>query len=163
MKYEKDIILFVDNKIFEEIKQCVEQASPNEACGLVFGDIEESKNENNENEYSYYYNAYKFECIESSHKSPIAFLIDDYEELINLSRLYSNDFNYQLISIFHSHPASAYPSGIDIPYIESYYKSKISKFKHLIWSIMNAESKELNGFIFIFNELRQIQIQIKKK
>ncbi|MFX0038665.1 MAG: Mov34/MPN/PAD-1 family protein [Promethearchaeota archaeon] len=160
--YEKDIILFIDNKIFEELKQCVQKASPNEACGLIFGKIEEKKKPKSENEYSYYYNAYRFECIESSHKSPVAFLMDDYGKLIELSRSYSKDFNYQLLSVFHSHPGSTYPSGMDLSYIEGYYKSNITKFKHLIWTIMNDESKELNGFIFIFNELKQISIQIRK-
>jgi len=163
LKYEKDIILFIDKEIIKHMIQCIEKASPNEACGLIFGKIKEQKKPNSEKDYSYYYNAYKFECIESSHKSPVAFLMDDYEKLINLSSSYSKDFNYQLLSIFHSHPGSAYPSGVDLPYIESYYKSNITKFKHLIWTIMSAESKELNGFIYIFNGLKQILVQIRKK
>ncbi len=138
-------------------------ASPNEACGLIFGKTEEKKIPDREDEYSYYCNAYKFECVESLNKNPVAFLMDDYERLVSLSNSYSESFNYQLLSIFHSHPGSAYPSGIDLPYMESYYKSKISKFKHIIWTIMNAESKELNGFIFIFNELKQISIQIREQ
>ena len=136
--------------------QCIEKASPNEACGLIFGKIKEQKKPNSEKDYSYYYNAYKFECIESSHKSPVAFLMDDYEKLINLSSSYSKDFNYQLLSIFHSHPGSAYPSEVDIPYMERYYKSGISKFKYLIWTIMDGNCEELNGFIYIFDQLKQI-------
>ena len=67
-----------------------------------------------------------------------------------------------MLSIFHSHPEHAYPSGIDISYMEGYYKSGITKFKHLIWTIMDANSEELNGFIYIFDEIRQILIQISK-
>ncbi|MFX1379166.1 MAG: Mov34/MPN/PAD-1 family protein [Promethearchaeota archaeon] len=159
MKHEKDIILFIDKKIHEAILKCVERASPNEACGLIFGKIQEIRMSDSENHYSYYYNSYKFECIESSHKSPVAFLMDDYKKLLELSRTYSKDYGYQMLSIFHSHPGSAYPSGIDLTYMESYHKSNVTKFKHLIWTIMNAESKDLNGFIFIFNELKEISVQ----
>lgn len=160
MKFEKDIILFINKNLFEEIKYCVENASPNEACGLIFGKIQEQQKPNCEDEYSYYYYGYNFECIESSYKSPIAFLMDDYMKLIDLSKKYSK--NFQLLSIFHSHPGSAYPSGVDIPYMKKYYESGITKFKHLIWTIINAKSKELNGYIFILDELKQISVQFKE-
>ena len=163
MKYEKDIILFIDEEFLNQLRHCVKKASPNEACGLIFGQIKERQKPDNDDEYSYYYNAYKFECIESSHKSPVAFLMDDYSKLIKLSNTYSREFNYQLLSIFHSHPGNAYPSGVDIPRMEGYYKSGITKFKHFIWTIMDANNEELNGFIYIFDEVKQISVQIRKK
>ena len=159
MKYEKDIILFINEEFLEEIIRCVNKASPNEACGLIFGKIKELQKPSTEGEYSYHYYCYKFECIESSHKSSVAFLMNDYEKLIEISNSYSKDF--QLLSIFHSHPANAYPSGVDIPYMKNYYNSGIAKFKHIIWTIFDAKSKDLNGFIYIFNELKQISIQFR--
>ena len=161
LKVEKDIILFIDLDVFDEIKLCVKKANPNEACGLIFGTILEEKKSNSENDYSYHYFGYKFRCIESTHKSPIAFLMDDYTKLIEISSTYLKEDNYKLLSIFHSHPGSAFPSGVDIPYMESYYKSGISKFKHLIWTIMNAVNEEINGFIFVFDELKQISVKIR--
>lgn len=163
MDFEKDIILFVNNEVLDVIKQCVKKAFPNEACGLIFGKIQEKQKPNSEAEYSYYYNGYEFECIESSRKSPVAFLMDDYNKLVEISRKYSNNYDYQLLSIFHSHPGNAHPSGVDIPYMERYYKSDISKFKYLIWTIMDRNCEELNGFIYIFDQLKQISIQIKKE
>jgi proteasome lid subunit RPN8/RPN11 len=160
MKYEKDIILTINKELLEDIKQCVENASPNEACGLIFGKIVEQQKPDSEDEYCYYFKGYKFECIESSHKSPVAFLMDDYERLIRLSKKYSNEF--QLLSIFHSHPGSAYPSGVDIPYMRTYYESGISKFKHLIWTIIDAKCEELNGFMVILEELKQISVEIRQ-
>lgn len=160
MKYEKDVILFISKKNLEEVKDCVKKAYPNEACGLIFGQISEIKKSNGKEDFSYHYDAHKFECIESSHKSPVAFLMDDYARLLELSGTYSKQYNYQLLSIFHSHPGSAYPSGADIPYMENFYKSGITKFKHIIWTIMNANSKEINGFLYIFDELKQISIHI---
>ncbi|MFX0076377.1 MAG: Mov34/MPN/PAD-1 family protein [Candidatus Hermodarchaeota archaeon] len=163
MKYEKDLILYLDEKVLADIIKCVENASPNEACGLLFGKIQEIKIPDREEEFSYYYNAFKFECVESLNKNPIAFLMDDYIRLVNLSDSYTEDYDYQLLSIFHSHPGSAYPSGIDLPYMESHHKGKTSKLKHIIWTIMNAENKELNGFIFIENELNKISIKYREK
>jgi proteasome lid subunit RPN8/RPN11 len=163
MKYEKDLILYLDEKLLKDIITCVENASPNEACGLLFGKIEELKIPDRENEFFYHYNAYSFECIESRNKNPIAFLMNDYEGLVELSKSYEENLNYQMFSIFHSHPGSAYPSGIDIPYMEKYHESKTSKLRHIIWTIMNAHSKELNGFIFIENELTKILVQISEK
>ena len=159
MKFEKDIILTINKELFEDIKHCVENAYPNEACGLIFGKILEQQKHNRKDEYSYYFNGYRFECIESSYKSPVAFLMDDYEKLIQLSKKYSKDF--QLLSIFHSHPVSAYPSGVDIPYMKNYYESGIAKFKHLIWTIIDVKCEKLNGFMFILEELKQILVQIR--
>ncbi|MFX1503645.1 MAG: Mov34/MPN/PAD-1 family protein [Promethearchaeota archaeon] len=161
MKHEKDIILLMNTDLLRKIKQCVKIAHPNEACGLIFGKILENQKSNGEFEYQY--KGYKYECIESSEKSPVAFLMDDYKKLIDISASYSHNFNYQLLSIFHSHPGSAYPSGVDIPYMERYYKSGITKFKHLIWTIMDANTEELNGFIYIFDEIKQISFQIRKE
>ncbi|MFX1417995.1 MAG: Mov34/MPN/PAD-1 family protein [Promethearchaeota archaeon] len=160
MKSEKDVILFINTEIAKDIEICVDKASPNEACGLIFGKILEHQKSNSE--FEYHYNSYKYECMESSEKSPVAFLMDDYPKLIDISKLYSKNYNYQLLSIFHSHPGSAYPSGVDIPYMESFYKSGIPKFKHIIWTIMDANSKELNGFLYILGELNQISIKIRK-
>lgn len=160
MKVEEDIILFVNPEVLNDIKLCVKKANPNEACGLIFGTILEQKKSNSENDYSYHFHGLKFQCIESTQKSPVAFLMDDYSKLIDISNKYSKAYNYQLISIFHSHPGSAYPSGVDITYIEGYYKSNVNKFKHLIWTIMNAVNEELNGFIYIFDELQQILVKI---
>jgi len=150
-------------ELFKHLENCVDKSYPNEACGLIFGRVFEQRSSNGEEYYSYHYNGYKFECIESSHKSPVAFIMDDYINLIKISNFYSKNYNYQLLSIFHSHPGGAHPSAVDIPYMESFHKSKLAKFKHLIWTIMDAKSKEFNGFIFIFNEIRQISIQINKR
>ncbi|MFW9826056.1 MAG: Mov34/MPN/PAD-1 family protein [Candidatus Thorarchaeota archaeon] len=162
MKYEKDIILKIDNELLGEIKKCVDKSFPNEACGLIFGTISEHKINKNENNFIYRYIGHKFECIESSQKSPVAFIMNDYFNLIKMSDFYSKNYNYQLLSIFHSHPGGAYPSAIDIPYMESFHKSKTAKFKYLIWTIMDAKSKEFNGFIFIFGEIRQISVKFNK-
>ena len=43
MEFEKDIKITVTPSIFENLKTCVKNANPNEACGLIFGSIKEVK------------------------------------------------------------------------------------------------------------------------
>ena len=43
MDYEEHIKLIIPKKMFKKMQRCSENASPNEAGGLVFGDFEELK------------------------------------------------------------------------------------------------------------------------
>ncbi|GAG79272.1 unnamed protein product, partial [marine sediment metagenome] len=74
MRFENDIIFFIDKNIFNELEQCIENATPNEACGLIFGEIQEI---NNNGDFKYKYYSKDFQCIASSNKSPVAFLLDN--------------------------------------------------------------------------------------
>ena len=111
MNIQKDIILFLNQEMYEKIKNCVKQAYPNEACGLIFGEIKEISNPKLKDDFFYHYFAKKFKCIESTHKSSVAFLMDDEETLIKAADDVKQKYNLELISIFHSHPSGAYPSG----------------------------------------------------
>ena len=41
MRFEKDITFTLSTEIINSIKNCIKIAHPNEACGFVFGTIEE--------------------------------------------------------------------------------------------------------------------------
>ena len=127
MEFEKDIKFITSPDIFEKLKICVEQASPNEACGLVFGSIKEVKTDQG---YEYHYIGQMFECIESSNKSTVAFLMDNIEELNKLYQKAAQKYNMRLVSIFHSHPGGAFPSGIDRHNME--HLNNFKAFKNLI-------------------------------
>jgi len=159
MRFEKDIIFFIDKIIINELEQCIEKATPNEACGLIFGEIQEI---NNDGDYKYKYYSKDFQCIGSSNKSPVAFLLDNDDMLTKLSTSISKNNNLELIAIFHSHPAGASPSGVDKKCMKSYHNCGIKKFQHLIWIIMDSRSKEINGFIYLKNKLLQIAINFVK-
>ena len=159
MRFEKDIIFFIDKIIINELEQCIEKATPNEACGLIFGEIQEI---NNDGDYKYKYYSKDFQCIGSSNKSPVAFLLDNDDMLTKLSTTISKNNNLELIAIFHSHPAGASPSGVDKKCMKSYHNCGIKKFQHLIWIIMDSKSKEINGFIYLKNKLLQIAINFVK-
>ncbi|MFX0073176.1 MAG: Mov34/MPN/PAD-1 family protein [Candidatus Hermodarchaeota archaeon] len=174
MKYEKDMVLFIDHEIYNKMKECVKRANPNEACGLLFGTSEEIKNPKIKDDFFYHYLGKRFECIQSDKKSPVSFLIDNIEYLheiienkIKESKI-SKDL--RLISIFHSHPGSAYPSGFDEDYMQ--FLDEFSKipnkyisrtFKNQIWTIINANNYNLNGFIYLQNDFLQIEVKIINK
>jgi len=159
MRFENDIIFFIDKFIINELEKCIENATPNEAFGLIFGEIQEI---NNNGVFKYKYYSKDFQCIDSSNKSPVAFLIDNDDMLIKLATTILKNNNLKLIAFFHSHPAGASPSGVDKKCMKAYHNCGIKKFKHLIWIIMDSKSEEINGFIYIENELLQIAINIVK-
>ena len=66
MKFEKDIVIIVNQNVIDNLKICVKNASPNEACGLIFGEIKEVQVSEG---FQYHYIAKKFECFESEFAS----------------------------------------------------------------------------------------------
>ena len=67
MKVEKDITLVLTEKIVVELKECNRNASPTEACGLIFGDIK--KIETVKDEFKIHYIGKQFYCLKSNIES----------------------------------------------------------------------------------------------
>jgi len=160
IKYEEDIILFLNSETLEQFKMCVNKARPNEACGLVFGEINENRVSGG---FQYHYFAKKFNCIESSKKSSVEFLIGNPEELNQIFYEASQKYKLRLISIFHSHPSGAHPSGFDLENMKYLDEFDNKAFRNQIWSIMDASNYNLNSFIYLNKELKQINVKIQKK
>lgn len=158
MKFEEDIKIVLDKDIVVKLKTCVKNASPHEACGLIFGDIKQVQIPNSE-EYQIHYIGKKFNCIESNEKSPVAFLINDIEKLNEIFKEASQRYNLRMVSIFHSHPSGAHPSGVDHGNMEYLDDCGNRAFKNQIWTIMDARTNELNGFIYFNKEFMQVDVK----
>ena len=158
MDYQDNLKIFLDNEILEKMIKCVKKAYPNEACGLIFGDIIKV---DDLIEYEIHYVGKKFNCFESDRKSPVAFLIDNFEELNSIFLEASQKHELKLISIFHSHPAGAYPSGTDKNHMLFLDDCVNRAFKNQIWTIMDASNEELNGFIYFNKEFKRVEVKIK--
>ena len=156
MKFEKDIIFILSQKIMEDLKKCVNSARPNEACGLIFGDIKEIQVSEG---FQYHYIAQNFECFESDKKSPVAFLIENIERLNEVWQNAAQKYNLRLISIFHSHPAGSSPSGVDHNNMEYLDNCGNKAFKNQIWTIMDAQNFNLNGYIYYHEEILEVAIE----
>ncbi len=171
MKYEKDIILFISSNIFERMKNCVKNTHPNEAFGLILGPKPREVLLNTKDEFQYHYFGEKFECIESSEKSPVSFLIDNTIKLYEIMDKSMKKYDRRVLSIFHSHPSGNQPSGSDIKnmkFLDSAYKKLYNSsyklrigFKNQIWLIMDSSNYDLNGFIYLEGEILQIVVKIK--
>ncbi|MFO8018356.1 MAG: Mov34/MPN/PAD-1 family protein [Promethearchaeia archaeon] len=157
MEFQKDIKIFINQPLFNKIKECVRNAEPNEACGLVFGEIKEVEVDSG---FQYHYIAKKFECIESNKKSHVSFLMDNFEELNRVFQNAFEEYHLRLISIFHSHPSGAYPSGVDTKNMRFLDNCGNRAFKNQIWTIMDAKTQELNGFIYFQKEFLKIDVKI---
>ncbi len=158
IKFEKDIKLILNQLLLNQLIVCVKNASPNEACGLLFGEVKEIVHNG---EYQYHFRGKKFSCIESNQKSPVAFLMKNLEEL---NRIFQEAFqkdNLRLISIFHSHPGGTYPSETDFTNMRFLDNCGNKAFKNQIWAIMNVRNMKLNGYILFNNEFMQIEVKIK--
>lgn len=173
IEYQEDIKLQIPKEILSELKKCVQVAYPNEACGIVFGEISQIPNEALEDDYFYHYTAKKFSCIRSDKKSMVAFLIKNIEQLHQtiVKAMLELDINAKarLISIFHSHPSGNRPSTSDIEnmrflneFSNNDHKFISKAFKNLIWLIMDGSCFELSGFIYINSHLYQIDIKINE-
>ncbi|MFX1238082.1 MAG: Mov34/MPN/PAD-1 family protein [Promethearchaeota archaeon] len=156
VKFEKDIKIVLNEDILENMKICVNNASPNEACGFVFGKIKEIQRP--PGEFQYHYISKLFKCFESNQKSPVAFLINDIEQLDKVFRETAKNLELQLISIFHSHPSGNRPSGTDINNMKYLDEFGVKWLKNQIWTIMDAKSKKMNAFIYFQKKVMQVDL-----
>ena len=164
MKFEGDIQLILSGKILKELIDCKKKISPIEACGLIFGEVR--KIQISENDYHIQYVAKKFYCLKSNIESRGSFaLIKDSDKYFEIHQDAIQKENLRLISIFHAHPADAYPSSIDIEnmkFLDKNIGEKRNPFKNQIWTIMDMNNENVNGFIYFKGELLQIDLQIQR-
>ena len=159
MRFEKDIIFVLSKDIFGKINKCIEESAPNEACGFLFGEIDEI---DNQGDFNYIYRSKLIQCIESSTTSPVSFSVDNDDQILEISNITIQNKELKLIAVFHSHPAGAYPSNVDKKSMKYYHNCGIKKFTHLVWIIVDSRNKIVNGFIYLGNKLTQIRVELSE-
>lgn len=168
IKDENDIKIVLNEMLFEKLRVCVKKAYPNEACGIIFGEVIQSEKDR-EDDFVYHYEANNFECVQSDRKSAVSFLIENIESLHEIIQDKSKmETKKRLISIFHSHPSGSYPSSTDLEqmkFLDDFSNNKhrfMSRaFKNLIWTIMDGIKYDLRGFIYLNSDYFQIEVIIK--
>jgi len=169
IQFEDDIKLVLSREIIEQLRICVNNSHPNEACGIIFGEITQIVKRDRNNDFIYYYRGTNFECIQSERKSTVAFLIENIEKLHEIIQSKVQQLNLKgknrLISIFHSHPSGSYPSSLDLnqmKFLDSFssvmHRFTSKAFKNLVWTIMDGITYELRGFIYINPKFFQIEV-----
>ena len=115
-KLQKKILL--DHSLKEE---------PNESCAILYGEKIEDKNIVKE-----------IWLTENMDSSPVEFTLS-YEQTLEMYKK-SEEFNLEIIGIFHSHPkAEAYPSNTDKKFM------KINQDEY-IWIIYSGINKNFKAF-----------------
>ena len=115
-KLQKKILL--DHSLKEE---------PNESCAILYGEKIEDKNI-----------VKKIWLTENIDSSPVEFTLS-YEQTLEMYKK-SEEFNLEIIGIFHSHPkAEAYPSNTDKKFM------KINQDEY-IWIIYSGINKNFKAF-----------------
>jgi proteasome lid subunit RPN8/RPN11 len=124
----------------EKLYDWVDENEPYEACALLRGEIKQN-------------NAYIEEVILTPNisKSTVHFEIDP--ELLLQIILEGEERKKPLVSIFHSHPTTPYPSGVDIPYMQNYPGA--------VWLIKGLpRTAPMRGFQWFDNHVSEVKVKI---
>ncbi len=135
--------------------ECGRRAQPNEGCALLFGKkFQEPDPKTTIPRVAYVVEL--VECVPSSQLSWGSFFIDEmvlYEKTKNATTR-----GYQLVGIYHSHPAPAEPSSMDKKYM-----SLIDAYKpiYAVWIIQSTISwKETKAYFYSNKNLYKIHQEI---
>jgi proteasome lid subunit RPN8/RPN11 len=122
------------------LRDWVEENEPYEACALLIGEIRNG-----------IANVEDLILTPSTSKSRVQFEIDP--ELLLKILLEAEEKKKELISIFHSHPTTPYPSGIDIPYMQNY--------PNTVWLIQGLPRSELmRGYQWFEEKIVEVEVRI---
>jgi proteasome lid subunit RPN8/RPN11 len=115
--------------------EIAKDALPNESCAFLLG---------------HNYKVAEILPMRNIDESPTTFSIEP-AELIQAYNL-AESKEMEVIAIFHSHPAKAWPSSTDIKFME---------INPVVWVIYSTTESQLKGFVYDDDELiKEIDIKI---
>ncbi|MHA1733302.1 MAG: Mov34/MPN/PAD-1 family protein [Promethearchaeota archaeon] len=155
MRKNGKIRMRVDSRLVDEMRRCAEAASPHESCALIFG--EKTAETNPGGDTTVVYLARRVDCIPSSRPSPVSFVIEDVETFYEHWTSAARE-GLKLVGVFHSHPAPAFPSGVDV---DNMVKMHDGDFKHSIWVILGSRGK-MNAFIYFQGKVQRVVLEVEK-
>src|SRR5919106_6661925 len=118
-----------------QLTEIAKDALPNESCAFLLGHNDK---------------VVKILPMRNSDESPVTFSIEP-AELIRAYNL-AESKGMEVIAIFHSHPAKAWPSSTDIKFME---------INPVVWVIYSTTKSQLKGFIYDDDGLiKEIDIKI---
>ena len=137
---ENEILLIHDYHL-DELRKLAISSLPNESCAILLGKKTETKN------------IVKYIVpLNNSAQSSIAFIIDS-DDLFTIYKK-AKLMNFDVISIFHSHPSNPFPSETDKIYMH---------LNPVIWIIYSTYSNYFKSFVLdSFNDFREIKIELIK-
>ena len=127
--------IFLTAAQLTKLVEVAKDALPNESCAFLLG---------------HNYKVVEILPMRNIDESSITFSIEP-AELIQAYNL-AESKGMQVIAIFHSHPAKAWPSSTDIKFME---------INPVVWVIYSTTESQLKGFVYDEDEsIKEIDIRI---
>ena len=126
-----------------QIKQLKDEAylsNPIEACALLFGKISKTA-----------YLVKKVVVAKNVLKSTVEFTINPQFFVVELKKAEKEGLD--LVGFFHSHPAKAYPSAVDL--------ENMKLWTNTLWLIFSLTKDEIAAYILRYNLLEKIELKIE--
>lgn len=129
----------------EQIDQLVAQArrdAPNETCGLIGGRDER---------------ALRIYPLQNVDENPRVRYLAEPQELLQAIRDVEEGHDWQILAIYHSHPASpAYPSPTDVA--RAFYPDAI----YILISLLNPELAQVRGFQIKDEKIAEVTLSVEE-
>jgi len=122
------------------LKQETERIHPVEACAMLFGKF--SKNEAA---------VEKVEVVQNRLRSTTQFEVDPAKVAVALTK--AEKEGYEFIGLFHSHPAPAAPSSVDLNYMRLWGDA--------LWLILSSTDSKLAAYQLIDDKVKEATIRIE--
>ena len=133
------MILRLQRLHVNSLKQESEKMQPIEACALLFGKFSHDEAV-----------VKKVEFAPNKLQSPVKFQIDPEKVAATFTRTEKEDLEF--IGIFHSHPAPAEPSSIDL--------EGMKLWGDALWLILSLTDGELAAYQLIVDSVEEMPLQI---
>lgn len=128
-----------------QVDQLVAQArrdAPNETCGLIGG--QEGR-------------ALKLYPLKNVDDNPRVRYLAEPQELLQAIRDVEEAHDWQVLAIYHSHPASpGYPSPTDVA--RAFYPEAV----YILISLMNPEIAQVRGFQITDNKITEVTLDVEE-
>ena len=134
------MILQLQRRHVDLLKQEAKKVHPVEACAMLFGKL--SQNEAV---------VEKVEAVTNELQSTVRFEIDPVKVAAAFTE--ADEKGLDFIGLFHSHPASAAPSPIDLKYMKLWGDA--------LWLILSSTDGNLAAYQLIDDKVKQATIRIK--
>jgi len=134
------LILQLQRRHVEVLKQETEMVYPVEACAMLFGEL--SKNEAA---------VEKVELTQNRLRSSTRFEVDPAKVAVAVTK--AEKEGYVFIGLFHSHPAPATPSSVDLKYMRFW--------GDILWLILSSIDGKLAAYQLIDDKIKEATIRIE--
>ena len=132
------MLLRIKRSQIRQLKDEAYRSNPIEACALLFGKLSKTA-----------YSVKKVVVATNILNSTVEFAINPQFVVVELKKAETEGFD--LVGFFHSHPASAYPSVVDL--------KNMKLWKNTLWLILSLTEDKIAAYMMRNNKLEKIELK----